>query len=86
MATRTVNTVNSTYEIDEAGSMIRRVFGINQSTPRQGTDGEWKAYDSIAPYGGGLLIVWGTNPDGTYKCTWTSNVVSDTNSDTAESV
>ena len=77
MATRTVNTVNSTYEIDEAGSLIRRVFGINQSTPRQGTDGEWKAYKFIVPCGGGLLIVWGMNPDGTAKCTLTSNIVSD---------
>jgi len=72
---RTVTTVNSVYEINEADHMIRRVAGANDPTPRQGADGEWKEYDSIQPHLGGLLIVWNRT---TGKCTWTSDVVGDT--------
>jgi len=75
---RTVSTVNSIYEIDEGASLIRRIVGAAPPTSRQGTDGEWKAYASIIHYNGGLLIVWGLNPDGSSKCTWTSDIVSDT--------
>ena len=33
---RTVITVNSTYEINEADHMIRRLHGVNDPTERQG--------------------------------------------------
>ena len=69
---RHVSTVNSVYEINEAEHLIRRMHGANDPTPRQGTDGEWKEYETIGPHLGGLLIVW----EGT-KCTWTSAVVLD---------
>ena len=71
----TVNTENSIYEIDEDNRLIRRVSGLSSPTPRQGKDGEWKEYVSIEPFEGGMLICWGTNPNGTAKCTWTSNIV-----------
>jgi len=76
---RTVNTENSTYEIDESNRLVRRMYGVSVPTPRQGADGEWKAYREVLTMGDGLLFVWGDNPDGTAKCTWTSKVVSDTN-------
>jgi len=71
---RTVTTVNSVYQINEADHMIRRMHGRNEATPRQGVDEVWQAYDSIMPHLGGLLIVWDQT---TGKCTWTSDVVGD---------
>jgi hypothetical protein len=79
---RTVTTVNSVYQINEADHLIRRVSGANDPTPRQGVDGEWREYTTLAPLLDGLLIVWGINPDGTAKSTWTSKVVDDTNRET----
>ena len=73
---RTVITVNSTYEINEADHMIRRLHGVNDPTERQGVDGAWQAYDLIRPLQDGLLIVWDVS---TGKCTWTSKVVGDSN-------
>ena len=75
---RTVNTENSSYVIDEDNKLIRRYWGINPPTLRQGPDDTWKAYEDILLTQGGLLIVWGVNPDGSAKCTLTSNVISDT--------
>ena len=74
---RTVTTANSTYEINDADHLIRRVLGANDPTPRQGMDGQWRSYVELMPHFGGLLIVWGTNDDGTSACTWTSVIVSD---------
>jgi len=71
---RTVTTVNSVYQINEADHTIRRLSSVNDPTPRQGKDGDWQAYESIQPHLGGLLIVWN---QATGKCTWTSNVVGD---------
>ena len=71
---RTVKTVNSVYEVNEAEHLIRRVSGVNDPTPRQGADGDWRVFASIAPFRGGLLIMWDAE---TGKCTWTSDVVSD---------
>lgn len=34
----------STYEVDEERKLIRRLDGVNDPTPRQGPDGEWKQY------------------------------------------
>ena len=75
---RTVTTVNSVYQINEADHLIRRVSGANDPTPRQGVDGEWQAYESIQPHFGALLIVWAVTSDCIARCTWTSNVVGDT--------
>lgn len=75
-AVRTVTTVNSTYEINEADHMIRRLHGANDPTPRQGADGDWQEYQSIEPYFHGLLITWGADQDRS-RCTWTSDAVSD---------
>ena len=73
---RRVSTVNSVYHINESEHLIRRIGGVNLPTPRQGEDGEWATYETIVQHPqGGLLIVWGENPDGTARCTWTSDVV-----------
>jgi hypothetical protein len=77
---RTVWTKNSTYEIDEVNKLVRRVHGLNDPTPRQGADGEWKEYVGIIIAPRGMLIQWGTNPDGSLKCTWTSKVIKIDNS------
>jgi len=78
---RTVTTANSVYQINEADHMIRRVSGTADPTPRQGTDGAWQEYSTIAPLLDGLMIVWGINPNGTAKATWTSKVMEDTNNE-----
>jgi hypothetical protein len=75
---RTVTTRNSVYEINEVDHMIRRMNGVNDPTPRQGADGEWQKYSTIAPLLDGLMIVWGINADGSAASTWTSAVVTDT--------
>jgi hypothetical protein len=75
---RTVTTVNSVYDINEADHLIRRVKGSADPTPRQGADGAWREFVRVGRLVGGLLIVWGDNPDGSAACTWTSDVVGDT--------
>lgn len=77
---RVISTANSVYQVDEDNRLIRRVLGVNQPTPRQGDDGQWKEYKSIGLGGDGLLIIWEYNPDGSARCTWTSTVVADTGS------
>ena len=71
---RTVSTIYSVYQIDEAEHLIRRVSGANDPTPRQGTDGEWREYETIEPLMGGLWVMWDSESG---KGTWTSDVVSD---------
>jgi len=75
---RTVTTDNSVYQINEADHLIRRVSGVSDPTPRQGTDGQWSPYVRVGRLSDGLLIVWGDNPDGSAATTWTSKVVTDT--------
>jgi len=81
---RTVTTVNSVYQINEADHMIRRVTGSAGPTPRQGVDGVWKPYRTLGLMLDGLLIVWGDNPDGSAATTWTSKVMADTSEATAK--
>lgn len=40
------NTRNSSYEVDVANKRVRRLCGVNDPTPSQGKDGEWRAYES----------------------------------------
>jgi hypothetical protein len=40
------NTLNSSYEVDTANKRVRRLCGVNDPTPSQGKDGEWRAYES----------------------------------------
>jgi hypothetical protein len=42
-------TGNSTYEVDWTNKLIRRLQGVRAPTPRQGEDGQWKAFASITP-------------------------------------
>ena len=53
-------TYNSTYEIDPEQARIRRLEGLNQPTPRQGADGDWKRYEAISAVTIGLCvtIIW----------------------------
>jgi hypothetical protein len=81
---RTVTTVNSVYQINEADHMIRRLSGTADPTPRQGLDGAWKPYRTLGVMLDGLLIVWGDNPDGSAASTWTSKVLADTSEATAK--
>ncbi len=49
------NTQNSAYEVEEG--IIRRLSGVNDPTPYQGPDGEWKEYLSITSVEVGLPVV-----------------------------
>ena len=53
-------TQNSTYEIDTEGKRIRRLYGANDPEPRQGQDGEWKAYEEVTDIEPGIpvIVVW----------------------------
>lgn len=68
--TTLVRTLNSLYEIDKENNQIRRLNGINNPTPRQGNDGEYRKYDCIADMlvGNSMVVIW---QDGT-KYTMTS--------------
>ncbi len=68
-------TANSCYEMQ--GDMIRRLEGVNDPTPRQGPDGEWKTFSSISEIAIGLPVVinWRYNEEkGVDECTITSAV------------
>jgi hypothetical protein len=41
----------SVYEIDEQNKRVRRMQGVIDPTPRQGKDGEWKEYKTVAVVG-----------------------------------
>lgn len=63
----------SIYEVRPANKEIRRVFGINEPTERQGADGEWKKYEDLSTDFDHLVIIWG-DVDGIYKTTVTSKI------------
>jgi hypothetical protein len=50
----------SFYEVDQDNKSVRRLIGVNDPTPRQGPDGEWREYTAITDIvpGLGVLIVW----------------------------
>lgn len=55
-----VRTKNSVYELDRDGKRVRRLFGMNEPTPRmQDVDHEgWRAYEELYPLTvGGTMIV-----------------------------
>jgi hypothetical protein len=68
----------SLYEVDEAKQSVRRLIGINDPTPRQGNDGEWRKYldATDVAVGQGVLFVWEMVPGiiATAKSTLTSPV------------
>ena len=66
-------TQNSSYELDMPLRRIRRVRGLYDPTQRQGKDGEWRSFLTVAGPFSGLpcLIVY----DGEGKGTQTSKVV-----------
>lgn len=50
----------SAYEMDTENKCVRRLNGGADPTPRQGKDGEWRAYESTsgARVGEQVLIIW----------------------------
>lgn len=52
----------STYQVDLTNKKIRRVKGVADPTPRQGRDGEWKAFKQLIPnavtVGHPLIVMW----------------------------
>lgn len=75
MSNAQVITKFSIYEVDFENNRVRRVSGVNRPTPRQGSDGEWKTYQTVFLSDHGLIFQWGWNEDGTAKCTETSHIV-----------
>ncbi len=75
----------SAYELDAETKRIRRLGGANDPTPRQGADGEWRAYDSASHpvIGESVVICWDPettallagSPEGAIPATITSLVV-----------
>lgn len=47
-------TQNSAYEIDPEQKQVRRLTGLNDPTPSQGPNGDWKTYDYVSLPGVGL--------------------------------
>lgn len=56
MTTR-IATQNSTYEVDEENKRIRRLDGVLDPTPSQGTDGEWQPYTAVTQHPSGVLVI-----------------------------
>jgi hypothetical protein len=72
----TYATWNSFYQVDHDAKKIRRLMGTNAPTIRQGEDGVWQDYEHLSTgINGELVIKWGTNDDGSARCTITSPVV-----------
>lgn len=67
----TVTTENSVYEIDVENLRTRRIKGIEDPTPRQGPDSEWKSYANLQFVDGGVFFDW----DGEGHGTLTSPIV-----------
>lgn len=71
----------STYEVDEARKLVRRVAGKGNPTPRVGHDHIWKQYKDIngVEVGGVAMITWNVSEDEfslpLYQCTMTSKIV-----------
>ncbi len=53
----------SVYEVNTDSKQIRRLNGVRDPSPRQGPDGQWRAYEEIFPdppeVGRPLVIRWG---------------------------
>jgi hypothetical protein len=52
----------SIYEVNTDSKQVRRLNGVKDPTPRQGPDGQWRAYSDITPVkvGSSVAIFWGT--------------------------
>lgn len=49
----------SVYEVDDLGTRVRRVEGLGDPTPRVGSDGEWRACESVyVKLGRPAFILW----------------------------
>lgn len=57
----------SVYEVNTDSKQIRRLNGVKDPTPRQGKDGQWRAYEEIFPdpprVGASLVIKWDSKTD-----------------------
>lgn len=70
-----LHTTYSVYEVDMENKQVRRMLGLNTHTDRQGPDGQWQTFETCWMMDGGMVFKWGTNADGSDRCTWTSHVV-----------
>jgi len=69
----------SLYEVDQKNCCVRRLVGVNDPTPRQGPDGEWRDYADITYIipGQPVIITWRFDTETDMVCarsTITSNV------------
>ena len=71
MTVKLTTASGSIYELDVDGKRVRRLTGKIAPTPRQGADGEWKAFVTLHEVGDSLGFDW----DGEGHCTFTSPVV-----------
>jgi hypothetical protein len=54
-----ITETGSLYEVDSDNRRIRRMIGVNNPSPRQGKDGEWRPYDTlILNLGESACIFW----------------------------
>ena len=59
MHRRLITETGSVYELKSDEKLIRRVQGAAPPTPRQGANGDWKPYESIAyRIGVSIFIIW----------------------------
>lgn len=67
----------SWYELDIESNRVRRLIGVKDPTPRQGSEGEWKQLHQPAHVviGSGAMFVWNCTPEGIYQTTVTSTVI-----------
>ena len=71
---KTIQTLNSTYEVDEENKQVRRVVGKSQPCNYIGEDGVWQPYQEMRYLGETVLFVGEEGVKGFI----TSRVVSET--------
>lgn len=67
----------STYELDKSNNRVRRLNGTQDPTPRQGSDGEWKTFESCSDVKEDSSVIFHWEGG---RCTLTSTVLSINNS------
>ena len=80
MSITEVTTLNSIYQVDVDAKKVRKLTGLHPPTRNQSQtdDDGWRPYDTLVPYGSGLLIIWGVeevNGEQILRQTFTSKVL-----------
>lgn len=55
----------SAYEVDTIKRRVRRLRGVTDPTPRQGKDGEWRAFKGMSAVAPGRSVVFSWDPETT---------------------